>query len=114
MPGFFMSFLFLAAEAAWMRYLADTRGPRWLLYVPLPALVFCVLAVVFSGATMMGSAPDVAGLPRVEADRIVLEATHARLSRVHLAAGLAQWSVILTSVVTVGLTGWAYLGRRSA
>lgn len=108
MPGFFMSFLLLAAEAAWFRYLAETRGPRWLAYATLPALALCLLAMVFSAATLSGGPPDVAGLASEEADRILMEATHARLMRVHYAAGVAQWATIVTTVVGLGLTGWAW------
>lgn len=105
MPGFFMTFMLLAAAAAWCRYVASTRGPTWLVWVPAPGLLIWLLGFVFAAASMSADS-GVAGDP---ATRVAIDAMSERLTRVRVAAGAGQWAGIGTVVLTLALTAWSYL-----
>lgn len=111
MPGFFMTFLLLAVAGAWCRYLAETRGPSWLLWVPAPGFLAWLLATVYAGARL--ATADQAGGEMSQQEAITAVETMAdRLDQIRFVAGLGQYAVIATVVVVVALTGWVYL--RSA
>ncbi|MCA9570082.1 MAG: hypothetical protein KC656_19690, partial [Myxococcales bacterium] len=67
-----------------------------------------LLGFVYAAASLSAGPPDTAGLEAAEASRLVLEATHERLTRAHMAAGIAQWTAIATVLATVGVTAWAW------
>ncbi len=99
MPGFFFSYLLLAAALAWTRYLAATRGPPWLVWSPAPGFLVWLLAFVYASASMYGGAD-----PALE-----FEANELRLRRTYDAAWVAQWGTVLTLSGVVLLTVWVYL-----
>lgn len=114
MPGFFATFMVLAACSAWSRYLADTRGPSWVIWVPAPGALVWLLAMVYAVAMLSGQGPDTSALPAAEAATETIQADYERLMRVRSAASAGQWAGVATLVATLGVSAWSWLRPPSS